>query len=142
MPLTVPIIQCHIHLFLFSLKNVWLPCRLGKAVAVLWAANRFVGSETPKHIMLLKSNIFHEMQDFLVLMDPVIICIYLRTTYRHFCDQSDDHHLTSKLLKCDLVQTLNTFQNPFLQIFAAGKTSLVIWWKRKTFIYFIKLYKI
>ena len=34
--------------------------QLGKAVDVLWASNSFVGSETPKHIMLLKSNIFHQ----------------------------------------------------------------------------------
>ena len=27
----------------------YLPCRLRKAYAVLWAANRFVGSEKPKH---------------------------------------------------------------------------------------------
>ena len=26
-----------------------LPCQLRKAYAVFWAANRFVGSETPKH---------------------------------------------------------------------------------------------
>ena len=31
-----------------------------------------------------------------------------KTTDRHFCDQGNDHHPTSKLLKCDLVQTLNT----------------------------------
>ena len=33
--------------FSFSLSNACLPCRLRKAYAVLWAANRFVGSETP-----------------------------------------------------------------------------------------------
>ena len=66
------------------------------------------------------------MHDFLVLTDPVIICIYLRTTDIHFYDQRNGHHPTSKLLKCDLVQTLNTFRNPFLRIFAAEKASLVI----------------
>ena len=65
------------------------------------------------------SNIFQETQDFLVLKDPAIICIYLRTTDRHFCDQGNVHHPTSKLLKFDLVQTLNTFRNPSLPIFAA-----------------------
>ena len=34
-------------------------------------------------------------------------------------------HPTSGLLKCDLFQTLSTFQNPFLRIFAAGKAALV-----------------
>ena len=43
------------------------------------------------------SNIFKETNNFLVLMDPIIICIYL----------------------------LNTFRNPALRIFAAGKASLV-----------------
>ena len=33
----------------FSLTNACLLCWLRKAYAVLWAANRFVGSETPKH---------------------------------------------------------------------------------------------
>ena len=33
------------------------------------------------------SNIFQETQDFSVLVDPVIICVYLRTTDRHFRDQ-------------------------------------------------------
>ena len=38
-----------IQIFSFSLTNTWLPCWLGKAIVVLWAANHFVGSETPKH---------------------------------------------------------------------------------------------
>ena len=71
------------------------------------------------------SNIFQETHDFLVLTDPVIICIYLRTTNRHFRDQGNVRHPNSKLLKHDLVQTLNTFQNPSLRIFAVGKASLV-----------------
>ena len=71
------------------------------------------------------SNIFQETHDFLVLTEPVIICIYLRTTGKHFCDQGNVRHPTPKLLKCDLVQTLNTFRNPSLRIFAAGKISLV-----------------
>ena len=71
------------------------------------------------------SNILQEKHNFLVLADPVIICIYLRSTDRHFRDQRDVRHRASKLLKYDLVQTLNTFRNPFLQISAAGKASLV-----------------
>ena len=71
------------------------------------------------------SNNFQESHYFLVLTDPVIICIYLRTTDRHFRDEVKVRHVTSKLLKWDLVQTLNTFWNPSLRIFAAGKASLV-----------------
>ena len=41
------------------------------------------------------SNIFQEMHNFLVLTDPVIICIYLRTTGRHFRDQGNIRHPTS-----------------------------------------------
>ena len=70
-------------------------------------------------------NIFQETHKFLDLTDLLIICIYLRTTDRHFRDQGNVHHLTSKLLKCNLVQTLNTSRNPSLRIFAAGKASLV-----------------
>ena len=72
------------------------------------------------------SIIFKETLNFLVLTDPVIIYIYLRTTGKHFRDQRNVRYLTSKLLKCDLVQTLNTFRNSSLRIFAAGKASLVI----------------
>ena len=72
------------------------------------------------------SNIFQDTHDFLVLTDPVIICIHLRTSDRYFLDQGNVRHPTSKLLICDLVQTLNTFQNPSLRIFAAGNASLVI----------------
>ena len=71
------------------------------------------------------SSIFQETNDFLVLTDPVIICNYLRTTERHFRDQGNVHHPTSKLRKYDSVQTLNTFRNPSLRIFSTGKASLV-----------------
>ena len=103
-----------------------------KAYVILWVTNRFVGSETPKHNAFDQfwklnyiSSIFQETHDFLVLADPVIICIYLRTTERHFRDQGNVRHPTSKLLKCDLVQTLNTFRNTSLRIFSTGKVSLV-----------------
>ena len=56
-------------------------------------------------------NIFQETHDFLVLMDPVIICIYLRTTDRNFRDQVNVRHSSLKLLKCDLGEILNTFRN-------------------------------
>ena len=62
------------------------------------------------------SNIFQETHHLLVLTDPAIIYIYLRTTGKHFRDQANLCHPTSKLLKCYLVQTLNTFQNYSLSI--------------------------
>ena len=46
-------------------------------------------------------NIFQETHYFLVL-----------TTNRHFRDQGNVRHPTSNLLKCDLVQVVNTFRNP------------------------------
>ena len=61
-------------------------------------------------------------------MEPLFICIYLRATDRHFCDTGIAHHSTSKLLKCDSVQTLITFWNSSLPIFAAWKASLVIFY--------------
>ena len=72
------------------------------------------------------SNIFQETHNFLVLTDLVIICVYLRIIDRDFRDQGNVRHPTSKLLKYDLVQTLNTFRNPFLRIFAAGKAPIVV----------------
>ena len=103
------------------MTNACLPCQLRKAYAVLRAANHFFVSETPKQMILTNfenlnsiSSIFQETHDFLVLTDPVIICIYLRTTDRHLCDQGNVRHPTSKLLKYDLVQKLNTFRNPSL----------------------------
>ena len=61
-------------------------------------------------------NIFQETHNFLVLTDPSIICIYLRTTDKHFCDQGKVRYPTSKLPKWDLLQTLDTFRNPSLRI--------------------------
>ena len=120
----------------FSMTNV---CLL--SVYFVGYAKRMLYSEQPtvllarRHLktMLLINfenvnsilNIFQEIHDFLVLKDPVIICIYLKTTDRHFRDQGNIPHPTSKLLKCDLVQKLNIFRNPSLRIFAAGKASLV-----------------
>ena len=113
--------------FSFSFTNACLPCRLRKTYTVRWAANRFVGPETHNFENVNSiSNIFQGTHDFLVLADPLIICIYLRTTDRHFRDQGNARHLTSKLRKWDLLQTLNTSQKPSLWIVAAGKSSFVI----------------
>ena len=79
------------------------------------------------------SNIFQVTHDFLVLVDPLIICIYLRITDRHFCNQQNVHHPTSKLLNCGIVQTLSTFRNPSLPSFAARKASLFNISVRKSF---------
>ena len=79
------------------------------------------------------SNIFQVTHDFLVLVDPLIICIYLRITDRHFCNQRNVHHLTSKLLKCGIVQTLSTFRNPSLPSFAARKALFLILVLEKAF---------
>ena len=61
-------------------------------------------------------NIFQETHYFLVLTDPVTTCMYLRTTNRHFRDQGNVRHPTSNLLKCDLVQVVNTFRNPYFNM--------------------------
>ena len=63
-------------------------------------------------------NIFQETHNVLVLIDSVIICIYLRTTDRPLGDQGNFRHPISEVRKCDLVQTINKFQNPSLRIFA------------------------
>ena len=121
-------IQVLLHRYFFH-----FPCQM--PVYLDGYPKRMLYSEQPSdllarrhlHTMLLTnfknlnsiSKIFQETHDFLVLTDPVIICIYLRTTYRRFRDEGNVRHGTSKLLKCDLVQTLNTFRNPSLRIFAA-----------------------
>ena len=86
------------------------------------------------------SNIFREAHDFLVLTDPPIICISLRTTDRHFRGQGNVLNPTSKLLKSQLLQTLNTFRNPSLRIFAARKASPVIIQNYSTYWYIISAF--
>ena len=85
----------------------------------------FVGSETtkPNDFDQFWKFKFHFEHNFLLSRDPVIIRVYLRTTDIHFHDQGNVREPTSELLKCDLVQTLNTFRNPSMQTFAAGKAS-------------------
>ena len=85
--------------FSFFLTNACLPCQLRKAYAVTWAANRFVVWRHLNTILLTNfenlnpiSNIFQETHDYVVLKDPVIIYIYLRTIDRHFRDQGNVHH--------------------------------------------------
>ena len=85
----------------------------------------FVGSETtkPNDFDQFWKFKFHFEHNFLLSRDPVIIRVYLRTTDIHFHDQGNVREPTSELLKCDLVQTLNTFRNTSMRIFAAGKAS-------------------
>ena len=79
----------------FSLTNASLSFQLRKAYAVLWTANRFVGSETSKTMILSNfenlnpiSNIFQETRDFLVLTETIINYLYLfKNNDRHFRDQ-------------------------------------------------------
>ena len=116
--------------FSFSLRNACLPCQLRKrmlySVVSVLLARKHLGRMILNNFENLNSiwNVFQETHELLILTDPVIICIYLRTTVRLFRDQGNAHHLSSKLLKCDLVQMLNTFWNHFLRIFATGKASL------------------
>ena len=120
------------------MRNACLPCHLRKSYAVLWAANRFVGFETPKHndfdeFWKLKFHFEHFPKNtrFLSFDGPSnYLHLFLRTTDRHFLDQGNIRHPTSKLLKCDLVETL--------QIFVAGKANLVLyyftsWFKTQIF---------
>ena len=97
--------------FSFSLTNACLPCWLLKAYAIFWVANRFVGSETPKH------NTFDQFWKFKLHFDyfPRNIqhlsfdgptnYLDLFTTNRHFRYQGNVLYPTSKLVKCDLVKS-------------------------------------
>ena len=68
------------------------------------------------------SIIFQETHNFLVLTDSIIIY-----ADRHFLDQENVRHPTSKLLKYDFAQILSTFRNPSLGFFfVARKASLAL----------------
>ena len=77
------------------------------------------------------SNIFQETHGFLVLKDPVIICIYLRKsqllwhqkqTFLWLGERPSSH---LKVTKMYLVQKLNIFLKHSLRIFGARKESPV-----------------
>ena len=83
-----------------------------KAYAVLWAGNLFVGSEIPKRNdvdefwkLKFHSEHFPRNARFLSFDGPSNYFYLLK-------NQGSVCHPTSKLLKYDLVQTWNTFQNP------------------------------
>ena len=74
---------------------LWQMPVLRKTYAVLWVANRYVGSETPKHNVYdlidgnfdnlnFISNIFQETHNLLVFTDSVFNCRYLRRSQRKF----------------------------------------------------------
>ena len=113
-------------IFLFFSHFLWqmlLICRLRKAYAVLSAANRFVGSGTSKHNafdQFLKFKFHFENFSWntkFLSFDPVIICIYLRTNYRHFRNQGKVRHPISTLPKM--------WFGPSTKYLAVGKVSLV-----------------
>ena len=86
----------HRYFLSFSLINACLLCRLRKAYVLPWAFAVLL-ARRHLHRMLLTnfenlnsiSNIFQETHDFLVLTNPLIIFVYLRTTDKHFCDQGN-----------------------------------------------------
>ena len=142
--------------FSISLRNICLPSHLHKKNAVPWAANRYVGLKTPKHSAFYRIdenfenlNSISPRNTRFLSFDGLSHHLYLfkkepaygplkKNTDRHSCDLGNVSHSTSRLLKRDLVQTLNTFQDPSLQIFAAREGSLVydiesIWWVIKFF---------
>ena len=74
---------------------------------------------------------FENLNSILERFDGPSNYLYLFKSNRQtFSRQGNVRHSTSKLLKCDLVQTLNTFRNPSLRFFAAGKASLVDYMKQ------------
>ena len=75
------------------------------------------------------SNMSQETHDFLVFIDPVIICIYLRSTDRHFHDQGNVRHPTSKLRKYDLIQILNNLSQHFFADFCCREGISCLYWK-------------
>ena len=85
-----------IPVYLVSYAN----CLLYSEQATVLLSRRYLNITILTNFEILNSisNILLETHDFLVLKDPIIICIYLRTTDRHFRDQGNVRHPTSKLL--------------------------------------------
>ena len=75
------------------------------------------------------SNMSQETHNFLVFMDPVIICICLISTDKHFHDQGNVRHPTSKLLKYDLIQILNNLSQHFFVNFCCREGISCLYWK-------------
>ena len=74
----------------------------------------------------LSSQPFRCLRDTLFLrFDGLSDHLYLFKNHRRTFLWPGVRDLTSKLLKCDLIQTLNTFRNPSLRSFVAGNASLV-----------------
>ena len=71
------------------------------------------------------SNIFQEIHNFFSFDSPSNDLYLFKNHRQTFSWPGNVRHPTSKLLKYDLVETLNTFRKPYLQIFAAGKAFFV-----------------
>ena len=103
--------------FFIFFGNACLHCRLHKAYGVLWAANRFVDLET-RHLNTDALDQFWKFEFHFehfprntrfLSFDALTNYLYL---FKTFPWPGEVRHLTSKLLKCDLVETLNNFRNP------------------------------
>ena len=123
----------HRYFFSFSLTNACLPCRFYAKRLLYYEQPTVLLTRRHLNTMLLTnfenlnsiSNISQQTHDFLVLTDPVIICIYLKTTDRHFHDQGNIRHSTSNLIKWDLVQILNTFRTLLCEFLLLGRYCLL-----------------
>ena len=98
-----------------SLTNTCLPCRLRKAYSeqpTVLLARGHLNTMLLTNFENLNSilNILQEPHVFSVLTNPVIICIYLGTTDKHFRDQGNVLHPTSNLITCDLSKNLIPFE--------------------------------
>ena len=126
-----------LHIFFFIFLDKYLfTSPVTQSVCCTLAANRFVGSETAKHnafdqFWKFKFRYFPKNTWFLSFERPINY-LHLYRNHRHlrttdFRDQVNVRHLTSKLLKCGLVQALSILWNLSSWIFATGKASLVFY---------------
>ena len=110
--------------FSFLLHLYYFHFLLCKAYALPWEANHFVDLETPK------LNAFNQFWKFWTsfrtfskkhtvfsLRDPLIICIYLRVTDRHLCDQGNI--LPQKVTKMWFCPNIKYLLEPFFAAFCS-----------------------
>ena len=118
--------------FSFPLTTICLPCRLRKAYAVLWAANRFVGSETPKltafdQFWKFKFPFEHFPRNtWFLSVDGPSNYLYLfknhRQTFLWPEERPSSHFKIIKMWFSPNIKYLP--ETPTLRIFAAGEASL------------------
>ena len=126
---------------------MWRTLRKDWKYAIFWSVNRFVGSEAPKQ------NVFDQFWKFkfhfehisrstqFLSFDWPTNYLYLFKNHRQTFPRPGKRpssHL--KVTKSDFFQTLNTFRNPSLRIFPAGKASLVIIQNYSTYCYIISAF--